>query len=161
LATDFTSSKRQVINDLTSVVYKNYMRGEWGIEVGYNTVPDWFAYMRRGQLEWLEEQDCSDSLNTIAINQLLPTICPLCFSLKVTNSGAVFCYRPPNACGLGLAAAETLPTALVVLTTTPIAGINPFPSINCGNSNRCGQQRFNLTPTALFVEFYSNPYGTC
>jgi len=69
MATDFASSREKVDRDFTNVVYKNYMQDEWGIESGFNIVPDWIAYARKDLLIWFEEQDCSDSLNNVANEQ--------------------------------------------------------------------------------------------
>jgi hypothetical protein len=66
MATDFKSSKKRIKEEFTSVAFKNYMRGEWGIDVGYATIPDSQAYLKMTLLQWYESQDCDNLLNGIA-----------------------------------------------------------------------------------------------
>jgi len=169
LATDFSSSKKTVNRDLTSVVYKNYIQGEWGVEAGYNTVPDWYAYMRRNQLEWLEEQDCADSLNYVANTQSYTVTtnnwsCPYPFqSVKYDTSapnGVCYCQKPvgfPPVYEITLNVPVNTPTytqvPLKVLVTAPIPGCNPFPSIH--RKDKCKIAKIPLCPTAIVFEFGS------
>ncbi len=49
---------REIDGDFISYYFAQYMQGEWGIEVGYQTLPAWWINYRKQLADWQNLQDC-------------------------------------------------------------------------------------------------------
>lgn len=176
MATDFTTSTKKVNRDFTNVVYKRYAQQVWGIEVGYNTVPDYVAFMNRSLLDWFKIQDCDNTLNAIANQAFVPPCPGSWIYVAATQTSGAYCsnggclpgYIPA---GIDPVTGQILcqhcspfapcpsPTPIIpdnVLVTAPVQGANPFPSIckpRCEEKHHHHNNDKCFQPTALFIEF--------
>lgn len=94
---NFKAAINKINSDLCNTFYAKYMKGEWGIRVGFNTVSAPIALMRKQLADWQEGYDCTNSLCT---ESKLKTTCPENYSLVITSvyPAGICCYKgcPPG-----------------------------------------------------------------
>jgi len=56
--TDLKPHTETINKDFTSLYFALYMDGEWGVQVGFNTLPMWFVNMRKQLVDWQNSSDC-------------------------------------------------------------------------------------------------------
>ena len=59
---NFKAASRQITNDFCDAYYAKYMKAQWGIVVGFRTVNERIALMRKQLADWQESYDCTDEL---------------------------------------------------------------------------------------------------
>lgn len=57
---------QEIEQQFVDLFYGQYMAEQWGIEVGYKSVPTYMATMRMELLNWQQNMDCDNSLCTAA-----------------------------------------------------------------------------------------------
>lgn len=67
MATDLRPEYKTIEQQFTDPFYAKYMAEQWGIDVGYNTIPGYLATMRMELVVWQQNMDCSNSLCTQAL----------------------------------------------------------------------------------------------
>ena len=113
---NFKAAIKRIDRNYCNTFLAEYLSGKWGYQVGYTYLPKWVVRMRKRLADWQESYDCGNALCTQSMGETLP-YCPACFEYKVSSSGTPYCFRPPNACGLGLAAAEQIPLYNVIIVS--------------------------------------------
>lgn len=73
---NFEAAINRINKDFCNLFFAKYMKGLWGIVVGYRTVPDYLARMRKQLADWQEANDCSNELCAESNFQLQPSGCP-------------------------------------------------------------------------------------
>lgn len=69
MATDLKSDYQTIEQQFVDLFYAKYMAEQWGIEMGYNTIPDTMATMRMNLVLWQLGMDCSNSLCLLSRSQ--------------------------------------------------------------------------------------------
>lgn len=63
---DLKPQIREIEQQFVDLYYGKYMAGQWGITVGYKSLPDYWVNMRLQIASWQLGMDCTNSLCTKA-----------------------------------------------------------------------------------------------
>lgn len=58
---NFETAIRSINDDFCNVYFAEYMKEQWGITVGYDTIPPYLALMRKQLADWQLANDCGCS----------------------------------------------------------------------------------------------------
>jgi len=138
---NFEAAIKTINKDFCNLFYAKYLKGAWSITVGYRTVPDYIARMRKQLADWQAANDCNDSLCAESKLQLLPTKCPPGY---VYVGPGIIPTKPNGACVISNAALPVDPidpivTVLKYATVTDpcVAALNaPLESFGPGCRDR-------------------------
>lgn len=74
---DLLNHEDEINTDYCNTIMAQYLQNQWGITVGYNTVPLEIVKMRKKLLEWLQLKDCVNSLCTSSLTGQAYTVLSL------------------------------------------------------------------------------------
>lgn len=73
---NYKAHTEEINGDFTALYFSLYMQGEWGIQVGYQTLPVWYVNMRKKLADWQNDSDC----------------CALCTESKKPQNAIILSY---------------------------------------------------------------------
>lgn len=115
---NFEAAIHTINKDFCDLFYAKYLQGLWKITVGYRTVPEYIACMRKQLADWQIANDCSDLLCVQSKAQLLPG-CPA--GWKYVGPG-INPIKPNGCCILTNAttAIDPIDPVIKILTTCTV-----------------------------------------
>lgn len=90
MATDLKPYYQEVEQQFTDLFYGKYMADQFGIEVGYTNLPDYFVTMQMQLLRWQQGMDCDNILCTLSRQQSI--------TVESTASGTADTYLDQPCC---------------------------------------------------------------
>lgn len=126
---NFKTAIRQITDNFCNAFYAKYLKGQWGYgAVGYKTVDEHIASMRKTLADWQDNYDCTNSLCAQSKIAELSIPCPCCpagYYLLADEDGFVCTDTPGSAAG------RTVPPEFCVANTTACCPNNftytPYP----------------------------------